>query len=124
MAGHRRNIDDLLAAELARGKTLQAAALAVGCGEKTARRRWANPAFRRRVMELRGGIVDATIGQLVETLNEAVATLRQLMTESESDGVKLRAAVQLLETGLRAAAIDRLEQRIVELESVLKMREQ
>jgi hypothetical protein len=51
-------------------------------------------------------------------------TLRRLMAESESDGIKLKAADRLLDVGLRAAAIAQLEQRIVELEAVLKAREQ
>jgi|GEM_PF-5729331 len=66
MAGHRRNIDDLLAAELARGKTLQDAAQAVGCGERTARRRLAEPEFKAKVAALRAEFIDRTIGALAD----------------------------------------------------------
>jgi hypothetical protein len=100
VAGHRRNIDDLLAAELARGKTLASAALAVGCGEKTARRRWANPDFRARVASLRAELIDRTTGILAENLNLATNTLRELLADADSR-VRLTAAVKLLELAVK-----------------------
>jgi hypothetical protein len=69
VAGHRRDIDDLLAAELARGKTLQDAAESVGCGERTARRRWAEPEFKAKVAAIRAELIDRTSGTLAENLN-------------------------------------------------------
>ena len=100
MAGHRRNIDDLLAAELACGKTLAAAAQAVGCGEKTARRRWANPDFRARVATLRAELISRTTGMLAEAINQAANTLRELLTDPDSR-IRLGAAVRLLELAVK-----------------------
>jgi hypothetical protein len=100
VAGHRRNIDDLLAAELARGKTLASAAQAVGCGEKTARRRWANPDFKARVSALRAELINRTTGQLAESLTEATNTLRELLADPDSR-VRLSAAVRLLELAVK-----------------------
>ena len=96
MTGHRRVIDDLLAAELARGRTLQAAAQAVGCGERTARRRWADLGFKAKVAALRAELIDRTSGMLAENLNHATSTLRELLTDADSR-VRLTAAVKLLE---------------------------
>jgi hypothetical protein len=74
------------------------------------------------VAELRGEITDQAIGRLVDSLCEAVMTLRRLMVESESDGIRLKAADRLLDVGLRAAALDRLEARIAELEIAIRAR--
>jgi hypothetical protein len=100
VAGHRRNIDDLLAAELARGKTLQDAAQAVGCGERTARRRWAEPEFKAKVAALRAELIDRTSGTLAENLNHATSTLRELLSDADSR-VRLTAAVKLLELAVK-----------------------
>jgi hypothetical protein len=119
----RRQYDERLALGVATGLSVERAADQLGISRATAYRRLANPALQRRVAELRQEITNQAVGQLVATLNEAILVLRRLMVESESDGVKLRAATQLVETGLRAAAIAQLEQRIVELETALKARE-
>jgi hypothetical protein len=66
MAGHRRDIDDLLALELARGRTIQAAAESVGCAERTARRRLAEPEFKAKVAALRAEFIDRTTGALAD----------------------------------------------------------
>jgi hypothetical protein len=100
VAGHRREIDDLLAAELARGKTLQDAAQAVGCGERTARRRWAEPEFKAKVAAIRAELIGRTSGTLAENLNHATSTLRELLTDADSR-VRLTAAVKLLELAVK-----------------------
>jgi hypothetical protein len=100
VAGHRRDIDDLLAAELARGRTLQAAAQAVGCGERTARRRWADLEFKAKVAAIRAELIDRTTGILAENLNLATNTLRELLTDADSR-VRLTAAVKLLELAVK-----------------------
>jgi hypothetical protein len=100
VAGHRRNIDDLLAAELACGKTLQDAAEAVGCGERTARRRWADLEFKAKVAAIRAELIDRTTGILAENLNAATSTLRELLDDADSR-VRLTAAVKLLELAVK-----------------------
>lgn len=57
----RRNADDLLALELASGKTLRDAALAAGIAERPATRRWADPEFRRLVSRHRGEMVGGPV---------------------------------------------------------------
>jgi hypothetical protein len=100
VAGHRRDIDDLLAAEIACGKTIQAAAQAVGCAERTARRRWADPEFKAKVAALRAELIDRTTGVLAENLSLATNTLRELLTDADSR-VRLTAAVKLLELAVK-----------------------
>ena len=48
----RSQIDGPLAEALARGETLAKAAEVAGCSVATAKRRWSEPAFRRRVIEV------------------------------------------------------------------------
>jgi hypothetical protein len=50
----RHGADDSLALALSTGQTMTDAARAPGVSERTARRRWAEPDFRRRVADLRG----------------------------------------------------------------------
>jgi transposase-like protein len=119
----RRQYDEKLALALASGLSIDQTAAQIGVSRSTVLRRWRDPAVKRRVAELRGEITDQAIGKLVDTLCEAILVLRRLMGEAESEAVKLKAATQLLETGLRAAAIDRLEARLNELENMLKDRQ-
>ena len=69
-ADGRKNADDGLAAALAAGQTLCAAA-AAGVSERTARRRWADAAFRRRVSVIRGEMIGQAIGRVAETMSAA-----------------------------------------------------
>jgi hypothetical protein len=118
-----KRYDEQLALALASGLSIDQAATKIGVSRSTVLRRWRDPAVKRRVAELRGEITDQAIGKLVDTLCEAVLTLRRLMAESESDAIRLKSASQLLETGLKAAAIAQLEQRLTELESALRERQ-
>jgi hypothetical protein len=67
MAGSgRRNADEALALALAGGQTLRAAAAAAKVAERTATRRMADPAFRQRVAELRGDMVQRSLGRMAD----------------------------------------------------------
>jgi hypothetical protein len=58
MADFGRRKDDALLLTLASGRSVRAAARAAGIGERTATRRMADRAFRRRVSELRADMVE------------------------------------------------------------------
>jgi transposase-like protein len=118
-----KRYDEQLALALASGLSIDQAAAKIGVSRSTILRRWRDPALKRRVAELRGEITDQAIGRLVDTLCEAVLTLRRLMVEADTDSVKLKAATALIENGLKAAAIAQLEQRITELETAMKARD-
>jgi HEAT repeat protein len=111
----RRNADEALALALATGQTLRAAAEATGIGERTATRRWADPAFRHRVAELRGEMVQRALGCMADGMGEAADKLRQLLT-AESESVRLGAARALLELGVKLRESVELEQRLLVLE--------
>jgi hypothetical protein len=114
----RRNADEALALALATGQTLRDAAAATGIGERTATRRMADPAFRRRIGELRGNMVGRALGRMAEGMAEAADKLRELLT-AESESVRLGAARALLELGVSLRESVELEARLVALEAVL-----
>jgi hypothetical protein len=64
-----------LHAHIVRGGLEQA-----GVGERTANRRWADPAFRHRVTELRSEMVSQSLGRMTDGMSEATDVLRQLLT--------------------------------------------
>jgi hypothetical protein len=119
MAGSgRRNADEALALALAGGQTLRAAAEAAKVAERTATRRMADPAFRQRVAELRGDMVQRSLGRMAEGMSEAADVLRQLLA-ARSESVRLGAARSLLELGVKLRESVELEQRLRDLEEHL-----
>jgi transposase-like protein len=115
-----KRIDEQLALAIAMGASVEAAAERLGVSKSTAYRRWRDPVVKRRVADLRRDITDRSIGQLVAGLADAITVARQLMRESETESLRLKAAALLIETGLKAAVIAQLEQRIVNLETAMK----
>jgi hypothetical protein len=117
MAGSgRRNADEALALALASGQTLRDAAAATGIGERTATRRWADTAFRRRVAELRGEMVGQAAGKMAGAMTAAVDTLRQLLDAGTPPAVRLGAARTMLELAVKLRESVELEARIAALE--------
>jgi len=116
MAGSgRRNADDVLALELAAGKTIRDSAMAAGIAERTATRRWADPEFRRIVSRHRGEMVGRAVGELADGMTDAAKTLRELLT-CVSLAVRLGAARSLLEIGVKVREALELEERVRVLE--------
>jgi len=111
----RRKRDDAFAVALAAGQTLRAAAAAVGIGERTATRRWADPAFRRRVTELRTEMTSRALGIITDGMTDAAFTLRKLL-KAKSESVRLSACRALLELGVKLRESVELEERFAELE--------
>ena len=99
MAGKVRHDDDLIE-QLARGESIRRAARLTGFGERSVHRRLADPAFRLRVQQYRAAAIENSSARLSHASNEAVLTLRHLLT-SESDAVRLGAARAILESSLR-----------------------
>jgi hypothetical protein len=119
----RRNADEALALALATGQTLRDAAEAAGIAERTASRRWADPAFRQRVSELRADMVQRSLGRMADGMADAADVLRQLLA-AESESVRLGAARSLLELGVKLRESAELEERLLTLEEKLRAREQ
>lgn len=114
----RQNADEALAAALATGQTLRAAAVTAGIAERTAARRWADPAFRRRVSDLRGQLVNAAVGRLADGMGDAADVLRKLLA-ADSENVRLGAARSLIELGVKLRESVELEERIADIENRL-----
>lgn len=112
----RQNADDALALALASGRTLRDAAAAAGVAERTATRRWADPAFRRRVAGLRADMVGRALGHLADGMSEAADVLRQLLAAGTPPAVRLGACRALLELGVRLRESVELEERLRALE--------
>jgi hypothetical protein len=105
-----------LALALATGHTLCDAARCAGVGERTAARRWADPAFRRRVGELRGEMAGRALGKMADGMADAADGLRRLLA-AESESVRLGACRALLELGTKLRKSVELEARLAALEA-------
>lgn len=91
--------------------------------ERTAHRRAADPAFRKRVAALRDGMTAAALGRLSDGLAVAADTLRGLMN-SEDAHVRLRAAAKVFEVTLRLREHVDLTERLSVLEAEIDARDE
>ena len=114
----RRKGDDALLLALAAGKTVREAARAAGISERTATRRVADPAFRRRVAELRAEMVSLALGKLADGMSDAAGTLRKLL-KAKGESVRLGACRAMLEMGVKLRESVELEAQLTALESKL-----
>jgi hypothetical protein len=111
----RRNADEALALILATGQTLRDAAQAVGIDERSAARRWADPAFRRRISETRSALFAEALGRLAGLAGKAANALGELLT-SHRALVKLQAAKSVLDLGPKLREVGELAERLDALE--------
>ncbi|MHB1424463.1 MAG: hypothetical protein ACYC3I_14930 [Gemmataceae bacterium] len=86
----RRNREDALLLALASGQTIRDAAQTAGVAERTATRRMADAAFRRRLDELRADMVRRALGKMADGMADAADRLRQLL-DANSEAVQLGA---------------------------------
>jgi HEAT repeat protein len=94
----RQNADPLLIAALLTGATLADAAKSAGVGEQTARRRLRDPEFRARLDTAGSELIDAAVRALAGHMEEAVATLADLLRDAPFS-VRLGAARTILQLG-------------------------
>jgi hypothetical protein len=114
-ASDKAGADPLLMA-LACGATVTAAAAKAGVSERTAYRRLADPQFAARLETLRGEMVQRAAAMLTASALEAVKTLLDLQSAATPAGVRLRAAANILDFGLRLREAAALETRLAALE--------
>jgi hypothetical protein len=125
MAGTgRHNADEALLLTLACGATAEAAAQKAGVSLRTVRRRLAQPAFRQRLQQVRGDMVQRTAGALTAAATEAVRTLLELQKPPNPPAVRLAAARAVLDLGLKLREAAELEERLAELERRLEARDE
>jgi hypothetical protein len=117
-AGGRKNADASLALALAGGDTVAEAASKAGVSERTAFRRLLDPAFRRRVAELRAAAMERASSKLADTMTQAAETLRALL-RADSEAVRLGACRSILELAGKLRENIELEERVTMLEKQL-----
>ena len=113
---YRKRDDEMLVLALACGATVEAAARQCQLNERTVYRRLEDPAFRNRVQEARGAMVQRSAGMLTAAAGESVRTLLALQKESAPAAVRLGAARAVLELGIKIRELAELEIRLSELE--------
>lgn len=106
---------ETLAIEIAAGKTIRAAAVAVGCSESHAYRLSSNQAFKAQVAELRTAAVTQAVGRLATIATEAVDVLAALLAD-EKPSVRLNAAKAILGAIQPMSEFSELRERIDRLE--------
>jgi len=97
---------DLIVDPLARGEAYAVAGARIGRSERSVRRRMSEPEFAAEVNERRREMLSMATGQFNAALDDAVATIVDCM-HAENDGVRLRAAREVLDLGSRLT--DRVE---------------
>jgi hypothetical protein len=118
-AGGRRTGDFILLGALAAGATYAEAADQSGVSERTVHRRMADRAFRRRLSEVRGQMLNLAIGRLTDYTLDAVETLHELTQPGQHTmpGVRERAARTILDMADRLRQSAELEERVAALEA-------
>jgi hypothetical protein len=123
--------DERLAEALAGGANVKDAAAAAGVSRSTAQRRLQDPAFCRRVQELRREMTDRTVGRVQRSGVAAATVLSNLMLDAEEDRrIRLSAAQTLLAHNMELARqavvsdeIERLEHELEQLRERLDRQE-
>jgi hypothetical protein len=114
----RKKSEDSLLLALACGATVEAAARQCTISERTIYRRLEDAEFKKRLAQVRAGMVDRSAGMLTAAAGEAVRTLLTLQKDS-TPAARLGAARTILEMGLKVRQIVELEQRMAELEATI-----
>jgi hypothetical protein len=115
----KKDIDDKLLMALACGATVEAAARTVGVSDRTVYRRLKDPAFHKRLQDMRADMVQRTAGALTAAGAEAVRALLALLKEATPAAVRLGAARTVIELGLKMREHVELEGRVQALEEQL-----
>ncbi len=101
---------------LACGATLETAARQAGVSLRTAKRRMADPEFKRQLNAMRWEMVDSAIGMVTAGMGESAKTLIMLQKETVPYPTRLGAAKAMFEIGLKLRDQNDIEKRLAELE--------
>jgi hypothetical protein len=111
----RGNRDELLAVELAAGKTYADAGKVIGLSETSVVRRMRQSDFRALVCDMRRRMIDTAIGKFASALTQAADSLVGLLG-SEKEMVRLRAAVAIADLFVRLGQHAEFDARLLYLE--------
>lgn len=109
-----------LAVVLASGGTVKEWAKAHGVPERTAHAWSQAPEVLEQVEAMRRQVVHQTVGQLCGQATAAVAEIARLMTEGNSESVRLQAARAVLADLMAVSSFAALNGRMAELERVVR----
>ena len=98
-------------------RTAKAAAAAVGVSERQLLKWLTLPEFQAALREAQRIALDTTVRRLAELSGQAVDTLRDVMRDEATPGVKVRAADVSLSQLMRLSELADLEARITALEA-------
>src|SRR5258708_38941523 len=112
----RQNADAQLMLALACGATLENAARQAGVSLRTAKRRVADPGFKRQLNALRWDMVERAVGILTAAMGESARTLVVLQKETVPYSSRLGAARAVFEIGMKLREQNDLEQRLAAIE--------
>jgi HEAT repeat protein len=107
---------ELMAASVAAGLSIRAAAESCGCSERQGYRLSGSHEFKIRVASLRSEMTSSAVGKLSSAACEAVQTLRQLLGDDFDASVRIQAAKAILGNLRPLAELSELRERIDELE--------
>jgi hypothetical protein len=110
---------DRAAALLASGSTVKRCAEEVEAGERTLYDWLALDELRKQVGMYQFRLIDEALGKLADAATRAVAALVECLGSHESDSVRCRAALGILDQVIRIREATDVERRLTELESRL-----
>jgi hypothetical protein len=110
---------DRAAVLLASGLPIRDAANQVGAGERTVHTWLEDEKFTRLIDRYRAKLIGETLGKLIGAATQAVQALVDCLGSQESDSVKVRAALGILDQVIRIREATDIERRLSELESRL-----
>ena len=113
----RRSADEVLAVELASGRTLREACEVARVSERTAYRRLHDPKFMARVQDLRADMVSRASGRLASAMTAAANKLQSLSESAKSEFVQLSASRAVIEMAHKIRELNEIEQRLKQLEA-------
>ena len=104
-------------------RTLEQAAATLGVSYTSLYRMLKKEPTRTLLAEARQGLLDSVLQNLQGAMSEAVLVLRWVIrNEALAPGVRVRAAIGLLDCGLKAVNLLEIERRLAELEKQIELK--
>lgn len=107
---------DRAAALLASGLTVVATAKRVGVDQRTVHTWRDDSEFVKLVAKYQAKLISQSLGKLSGAASKAVKTLVECLSSTESDSVRVRSAVAILDQLIKIREVTDLEDRLTELE--------
>lgn len=93
-----------------------------GIGRRTLTGWLGQATFRRALRDAEGSAYRAALAEVERGMSKAARTLRHLL-RSENEGIRLRAAAEMLGVAFKAREVGAIEDRLREIEAKLKITE-